>query len=59
MIFMDNPVGLDTTRNTAFVVNKSLLSGNESVGVPVPDVTVFSSGFPEATLGFPVNPFTV
>jgi len=56
---MDNPVGLDTTRNTAFVVNKSLLSGNESVGVPVPDVTVFSSGFPEATLGFPVNPFTV
>ena len=59
MIFVNNPVGLDTAGNTAFVVNKSLLGGNESVGVAAPDVTVFSGGFPEATLGFPVNPFTV
>jgi len=56
---VNNPVGLDTAGNTAFVVNKSLLGGNESVGVAAPDVTVFSGGFPEATLGFPVNPFTV
>ena len=60
MIFVNNPVGLDTTGNTALIVNKSLLSPNDSViSVPCPNVTVFPSGFPESTLGCPVKPFTL
>ena len=59
VIFVNNPVGLDTTGNNSCVVNKILLCGNESVGVPAPNITVFSSAFPEPFLGFPVNPFTV
>lgn len=57
MIFVNNPVGLDTTGNTALIVNKSLLSPNDGVSVPCPNVTVFPSGFPESTLGCPVKPF--
>ena len=59
MVFVNNPGGLHTTWNATFVVNKILLCGNESVGVGAPNLTIFSGGFPEATLGCPVNPFTV
>jgi len=56
---MNNPVGLGTMGNTAFVENKSLLCPNDIVSATGPNFTVISSGFPEAMLGSPVDPFTV
>lgn len=59
MVFMNNPVGLDTTGTTAFVENKGLLSPNDIAGARYPYFPVIPSGFPEATLGCPVKPFTL
>lgn len=59
MVFMNNPVGLGTTGNTALVENKSLLSPNDIAGARYPYFPVIPSGFPEATLGCPVKPFTL
>jgi len=59
MIFVNNPVGIDTFGSTTTLENKSLLSPNDSVGVPASNITVFSGGFPEPRLGSPVKPFTI
>jgi len=56
---VNNPLGLDTFGSTTNAENKCLLGPNDSGGVPGPNLTVVSSGFPEATLGSPVNPFTI
>jgi len=59
MIFVNNPLGLDTFGSTAHTENKCLLSPNDSGGVPGPNITLFSSGFPETRLGSSVNPFAI